>query len=89
MRRDFHDCVFAGLNILVVLSVILILVFVLPQEFWNGAGLALITFIAMVLLCYLVGWIAYWFMDKIEEDPNTALPESCDMKTCDCHRSWE
>jgi hypothetical protein len=54
----------AGFFTLVVLSIIVFIVWLIPLKFWVILGLLGIAVLIMGLICYTLGRLVYWFMDR-------------------------
>jgi len=67
MKRKFEDYASAGLKLLIVLTIFVIIITNIPLKMWiialvGGAAISIFT-----LTCYLVGRVAYWIVDKLEQ----------------------
>lgn len=64
--RKFEDYCGAGLVTLVILTIAYLIVINIPLKVWIGVAAVLVGMAALTLICYVVGRIAYFIMERLE-----------------------
>jgi hypothetical protein len=66
MKKSFDEYCSAGLLVLIIISLLALLLYILPAAFYIAAGLAATGFFIFVPVCYGLGRLVYYIMDRLE-----------------------
>lgn len=64
--RSFEDYCGAGLLVLLILTVFFLLIDLIPVKVWILVGCLFLAIGALTFLCYGLGRLAYFIMDKLQ-----------------------
>jgi hypothetical protein len=66
MKESFEDYCWAGFGVLLIISLGLLAVYVIPIEDFILAAIIVVALIIITAICYILGRLAYYIIDKLQ-----------------------